>query len=61
MNFHPDPLSNEPVGDRSLATDGQPGSTIQSSVWLVFLASPPYPDANEEIDPQGTDLMGCWP
>ena len=51
VHFHPDPLSNEPAGNRSLTADGQPGSVIQSYVLPAFLASPPYLDANEETDP----------
>ena len=61
MHFHPDPLPNEPAGDCSLAADGQHGSIIQPSIWPVLLTSPPYPDASEETDLQGTDLLGCWP
>ena len=45
MHFHPDPLPNEPVGDRSLATDCQHGSTIQPSICPALLALFPYPDA----------------
>ena len=59
MHFHLNPLPNEPAGDRSLAADGQHGSTIQPSVWPALLASSPYPDASEETGPQGTDLLGC--
>ena len=59
MHFHSDPLPNELTGDRSLAIDGQHGSAIQSSVWPALLASSPYPNASEEIGPQGTDLLGC--
>ena len=58
MHFHPDPLPNEPAGDRSLAADGQHSSSIQPSVWLSLLASFLYLDASEETGPQGTDLLG---
>ena len=61
MYFHPDPLPNEPAGNRSLATDGQHDSAFQPSIWPALLASFPYPDASEETGPQGTDLPGCWP
>ena len=61
MHFHPNPLPNELVGDRSLVVDGQHSSTILSFFWSTLLASFPYPDVNEEIGPQGTDLLGCWP
>ena len=61
MRFHPDPLPDEPVGDRSLVADGQHGSAIQPSVWPVLPTSSPYPDASERIGLQGTDLLGCWP
>ena len=61
MHFHPDPLPNEPAGDRSLAADGQHGSVIQPSVWVALLALFPYPDASEETGLQGIDLLGCWP
>ena len=61
MHFHPDPLPNEPADDRSLAANGQHGSTIQSYVWHVLLVSSPYPDASKETGLQGTDLLGCWP
>ena len=61
MHFHPDPLPNEPAGDRYLAIDGQHGSAIQPSVWPVLLTSSPYSDASEETGLQGTDLLGCWP
>ena len=61
MRFHPDPLPNEPAGDRSLTADGQHGYAIQPSVWHVLLASPPYLDASEGTGLQGTDLLGCWP
>ena len=61
MHFHLDPLPNEPVGGRSLATDGQHGSPIQPSIWPALLASSPYPDANEATNPQEADLLGCWP
>ena len=57
MHFHPNPLPNELVGDHSLAVDGQHGSVIQPSVWPTLLALSPYPNASEEIGPQGTD---CW-
>ena len=59
--FTPDPLPNEPASDRSLAADGQHNYAIQSYIWLVFLASSPYPDANEGTGLQATDLIGCWP
>ena len=61
MHFHPDPLPNEPVGDCSLAENGQHGFTVQPSIWPALLASSPYPDASEETSLQGTDLLGCWP
>ena len=61
MHFHPDPLPNEPADDCSLVVDGQHGSAIHPFVWPALLASFPYPDANDEIGPQGIDLMGCWP
>ena len=61
MNFHSDPLPNEPAGDRSIATDGQNGSVIQPSIWPALLASFPYPEASEETGPQGTDFLGYWP
>ena len=59
MCFHPDPIPNEPAGDRSYAVDDQHGSAIQPSIWLVFLALPPYPDASEGTGLQWTDLLGC--
>ena len=59
--FPPDPLPDEPIGDRSLAADGQHGSTIQPYVWHVLPVSSPYLDANEGTGLQGTDLLGCWP
>ena len=59
MHFHPDPLPNEPAGDRSLTADSQHGFAIQPSVRPTLLASFPYPDASEETGPQGTDLLGC--
>ena len=55
--FHPDPLPNEPADDRFLTADGQHGSAIQPYVWLVLLASPPYPDSNEGTGLQGIDLL----
>ena len=55
------PLPNELAGDCSLTADGQHGSVIQPYVWPVLLTSPPYPDASEGTDLQGTDLLGCWP
>ena len=61
MHFHPDSLPNEPAGNRSLAVDGQHGSTIKSFVCPALLTSSLYPDANEETGIQRTDLMGCWP
>ena len=61
MHFHPDPLPNEPVGDRSLVADGQHVSAIYPYVWPTILASFPYPGASEETGPQGTDLLGYWP
>ena len=57
FHFHLDPLPNKPTGDRSLATGGQHGFSIQPSVWLALLALFPYPDASEETGPQGTDLL----
>ena len=60
MHFHPDPLPNEPAGDRSLARDGQHDSAIHPSVWPTLLSSFPYLNASEETGPQGTDLLGCW-
>ena len=59
MHFHHDPLPNEPLGDRSLAADGQYSPAIQPSAWPALLSSFPYPGANEEIGPQETDLLGC--
>ena len=59
MRFHPDPLPDEPVGDCSLAADGQHDYAFQPSVWPVLLASSPYPDVSEENGLQGTDLLGC--
>ena len=32
MNFNPDPLTNEPIGDRSLVVDGQHSSAIMPSI-----------------------------
>ena len=61
MHFHPDPLPNELVGDRSLAVDGQHGSAIQPSIWPTLLALFPYPNANKETGIQGSDLLGYWP
>ena len=61
VRFHLDRLPNEPTGDRSLAADGQHVSATQPFVWLVRLASPPYPDASEGTGLQGTNLLGCWP
>ena len=61
MHYHPDPLLNEPAGDRSLAAEGQHGSVIQPYVWPILLASSPYHNANKETGPQGTNLLGCWP
>ena len=61
MHFHPNPLPNEPAGNRSLTADGQHDSAIQPYVWSALLALFPYPNANEETGPQGTDLLGCWP
>ena len=61
MRFYPDLLPDELAGDRSLAADGQHGSTIQPSIWPVLPPSSPYPDASEGIGLQGTDLLGCWP
>ena len=55
----PQSSPNEPVDDRYLSADGQHGSTIQSYVCPVLLASFPYPDASKEIGLQGTDLLGC--
>ena len=59
MHFHPDPLPNKPVGDRSLTANGQHDSAIQPSVWPALLGSFPYPDAGEETGPQGIELLGC--
>ena len=41
MRFHPNLLSDEPVGDRFLVVDAQHDSVIQSSVWHVLPASSP--------------------
>ena len=61
MHFHPDPLPNELVGNRSLTVDGQHGSAIQPYVWPALFALFTYLDANEKTGPQGTNLLGCWP
>ena len=61
MHFHPDLLSDEPVGDCFLTTDGQHSSAIQPYVWRVLPVSFPYPDASEGIGLEGTNLLGCWP
>ena len=61
LHFHPYPLPNELVGDRSLAADSQHGSAIQPFVWVALLASSLDLDASEETGPQGTNLLGYWP
>ena len=61
MHFPPDPLLDDPAGDRSLTADSQHGLVIKPSVWPTLFASFPYPDASEETSPQGTNLLGCWP
>ena len=59
MHFHPDPLPNELIGDRSLAANDQHSSAIEPSVWPALLASFPYLNASEETGPQGTNFLGC--
>ena len=61
MDFHPDPLPDEPASDHSLAANGQHDSAIQPSVWLVLPTSSPNPYASKGIGLQGTDLLSCWP
>ena len=61
MRFHPNPLSNEPAGDRFLTIDGQPSFAIQPSIWVVLPASSPYHGSSEGTGLQGTDLLGYWP
>ena len=54
-------LPDEPVGNRSLAADGQHGYAIQPSVWPVLPALSPYPDAREGTSLPETSLLDCWP
>ena len=58
MHFHPYPSPNESTSSHSLVADRQQGLAIHPSVWPALCASLPYPEANEETGPQGTDLLG---
>ena len=59
MHFRSVCLSDEPVGGRFPAIDGQHDSAIWPSVWLIPTALPPYPGASEGIGLPGVDSLGC--
>ena len=61
MHFQSDLLPDETAGDRFLAADGQHGSVIQPSVWLVILSLSPYLDTSEGTRLQGIGLLDCKP
>ena len=60
MHFRFVRLLEEPPGGYFLAIDGQHGSAIRPSVWLVPPPLPPYPDASEGTGLLGIDSLGCW-
>ena len=59
VGFRPCWFSSGSVRVRSPAVSGLRAHVIQPSVWPAPFASPPSPDASEEIGLRWVGLLGC--
>ena len=60
MRFRSVRLPDESAGGRFLAADGRHDFATRPFVWPIPPSLPPYPVANEGIDPRWIDSLDYW-